>query len=81
MLSILDDDVNKLHLTPVNVAIAFSFLAADALFSLAFGLDLASSLIIAGFRCIIQLSIMVNQNSHYIYIYIYISPIKIYNSC
>lgn len=46
------------HLTWTNVFIGFLFVIFDSVLSIILGLGIASSLLIAAVRCVIQLSIM-----------------------
>jgi hypothetical protein len=46
------------QLTPLNVALALTFIAFDSVLSITLGLGIASSLIVAASRCILQLSVM-----------------------
>lgn len=46
------------ELTPLNVALALAFIAFDSVLSITLGLGIASSLLIAASRCILQLSVM-----------------------
>lgn len=46
------------ELTPLNVALAFLFVVFDSVLSVTLGLGIASSLLVAASRCILQLSIM-----------------------
>lgn len=46
------------ELTPLNVALALLFVVFDSALSVVFGLGIASSLLVAASRCILQLSIM-----------------------
>lgn len=46
------------ELTPLNVALALAFIAFDSVLSIILGLGIASSLLVAASRCILQLSVM-----------------------
>lgn len=46
------------HLTWTNVFIGFLFVIFDSVLSIVLGLGIASSLLVAAVRCVIQLSIM-----------------------
>ena len=46
------------ELTPLNVALALAFIAFDSVLSIVLGLGIASSLLVAAIRCILQLSVM-----------------------
>lgn len=46
------------HLTYVNVALAFSFIAFDAILSFTFKLGVGRSLLVAAVRCVLQLTVV-----------------------
>jgi hypothetical protein len=53
-----DHSSQSSQLTPLNVALALTFIAFDSVLSITLGLGIASSLIVAASRCILQLSVM-----------------------
>ncbi|KAJ9105495.1 hypothetical protein QFC21_001866 [Naganishia friedmannii] len=53
-----DKPSHSTELTPLNVALALLFVVFDSLLSVTLGLGIASSLLIAASRCILQLSVM-----------------------
>jgi hypothetical protein len=53
-----DHPSQSTQLTPLNVALALLFVVFDSLLSVTLGLGIASSLLIAASRCILQLSVM-----------------------
>lgn len=53
-----DKQSQSSELTPLNVALALAFIAFDSVLSIILGLGIASSLLVAASRCILQLSVM-----------------------
>lgn len=53
-----DDPSQSPELTPLNVALALLFVVFDSILSVTLGLGIASSLLVAATRCILQLSVM-----------------------
>ena len=53
-----DKQSQSSDLTPLNVALALAFIAFDSVLSIVLGLGIASSLLVAATRCILQLSVM-----------------------
>jgi hypothetical protein len=53
-----DKPSQSTELTPLNVALALLFVVFDSVLSVTLGLGIASSLLVAAGRCVLQLSIM-----------------------